>query len=172
MEKWVQRRKGKSSENNKGDSGPRQRDHNSAVNSGTRRTSSSRGLPSRSSSAYGTRSDDIDVDDFSDAASSRAPAVRPMSSLSVRQNTMRTRPGSALGTRPVVRPHTAPGTRAEPSRLTEQRVREQVAAECERLAATPEGSVINQDISSAVSDTGGSWSQDLYMRLLNEDYAL
>ena len=54
-----------------------------------------------------------------------------------------------------------------------------MVAECERLTATPEGSVANeytygnQDISSAIiSDAeGASWngSKELYLRLLNED---
>jgi len=105
--------------------------------------------------------------------------MRPMSSTSHRPG----RPTSAIGSRSSsARPHTAPGVRsgrAANSRvfnLTEERLRQQVVAECERLTATPEGSVANeygnQDISSAISDAEGtSWngSKELYLRLLNED---
>ena len=110
--------------------------------------------------------------------------MRPMSSTSHRPG----RPTSAIGARGtrVSRPHTAPGwgTRQKASQnsvynLTEERLRQQVVAECERLTATPEGSVVNadytnQDISSAQSDAeGSSWngSKELYLRLLNEGAA-
>merc|ERR1719231_135024 len=94
---------------------------------------------------------------------------RPLSSTSQR---LSQRPSSALSRVNVIRPHTAPGVRASGvSRLTEERLRHQVVAECERLTATPEGSVVNQDISSAISDAGRAWtgSKELYLQLLNED---
>lgn len=108
--------------------------------------------------------------------------MRPLSSTSMR-NRRNQRPSSALGARGgVKRPQTAPGIRVrggnkEVYDLTEERFRQSVVAECERLTGTPEGSVANdqytnQDISSAVSDTeGSSWagSKELYLRLLNED---
>ena len=107
--------------------------------------------------------------------------MRPMSSTSTR-NRRNQRPSSALGARGgVKRPQTAPGVRVrggnkEVYDLTEERFRQSVVAECERLTDT--GSSVandqytNQDISSAVSDTeGSSWagSKELYLRLLNED---
>jgi len=97
---------------------------------------------------------------------------RPLSSMSRMRASQRQRPSSSLGIRAAARPHTAPGIRSVASSLDDAELQKQVVEDCERLTLTPAGSMLdggsNCDISIATSDTGGSWSKELYLRLLNE----